>query len=382
MARRRYQNGCLFKRGKNWVLRYRQDLLNSDGSLGKTHRSIVLGSLTSKKEARRAADAHLLQYNTGVRRPQAALTMGDFWFKYFQPEILPTLKFSTRRLCGTLATKHLLPEFGQQRLCDIARVQIQQFIGQKQRQGYSTQTLAHFRNLLSKVFGTAGTWGWMNHNPAREIKLPPMERRRKSRVLTPAEIGQLSNALVEPVRTVFLVGILTGLRIGELLALQVEDVDFTNRLLYVRRDVYRGVVGTPKTRTSERELPLASVVISIVQDWISMRRFPSAWLFPSRVGKTLNDRNLLKRHVWPACDQLGLPKFGWHSLGHTFSTYSGNTGVAMPVLQSLLGHTSSNTTMRYTHPLESAKRDAVEQVANQLFPSVPAFENCNGGLRS
>jgi integrase len=79
----------------------------------------------------------------------------------------------------------------------------------------------------------------------------------------------------------------------------------------------------------------------------------------------------MRRHLWPACVRLGIRRFGWHSLRHTFSTYNGNAGVAVPVLQSLRGHASGETTMVCTHALENVKRKAVETLAGILFPNVP-----------
>jgi len=69
--------------------------------------------------------------------------------------------------------------------------------------------------------------------------------------------------------------------------------------------------------------------------------------------------------------RLGIARFGSHSLRHTFSTYGGNSGVPLPVLQFLLGHASAETTMIYTHPLAEAQRRAVEQMTTILFPNVP-----------
>jgi integrase len=103
-----------------------------------------------------------------------------------------------------------------------------------------------------------------------------------------------------------------------------------------------------------------------------MRPASSDWLFPSAAGTPLRDRNLLRRHLWPACAHLGLPRFSWHSLRHTISTLNGNAGVAVPILQSLLGHASAETTMVYTHPLEDVKRRVVEDLALLLFPNVPS----------
>jgi integrase len=87
----------------------------------------------------------------------------------------------------------------------------------------------------------------------------------------------------------------------------------------------------------------------------------------------------MRRHLWPACAQLDMPRFGWHSLRHTFSTYNGNAGVAVPVLQSLLGHASPETTMIYTHPLEDVKRQAVADLARLLFPNVPSKPKLTAG---
>jgi len=268
-------------------------------------------------------------------------------------------------------TKHLLPALGQQKLCDVGPIHIQQLIGQKQHQGYSPQTLAHFRNLLSKLSGTAQRWEWVQSNPARGIELPPMERRRKARLLTTDEIAKLAQTLHEPARTIFLMGTLTGLRIGELLGLQIQDVDLVQTRVSIRRDVYCGRVGSPKTSGSERQVPLAAPLIPVLNAWLAKREGKSDWLFPSAAGTPLRDRNLLRRQVWPACARPGIERFGWHSLRHTFSTYNGNAGVAVPVLQSLLGHASPETTMIYTHPLEDVKRQAIENLASLLFPNVP-----------
>ncbi len=248
-------------------------------------------------------------------------------------------------------------------------------IGQKQRQGYSTQTLAHFRNLISKLLETARSWGWLQDNPARGVKLPPMQRVRRARVLRLGEIRNLADALRDPVRTMFVLGVTLGLRIGELLPLRLEDIDLVAALLFVRRDVYRGQLQPPKTEGSERRIPLPCSITEVLRRYLQQRSAQSEWLFPSASGTVMDDRNLIRREVEPVCDRLGIPRFSWHSLRHTFSTIAGNGGVPMPLLQSILGHSTLDTTMLYTHPLEDQKRQAVETVSRVLFPNVPIFED-------
>jgi len=353
------------------VLRYREDFIKPDGSMGRRQPSIVLGAFPRKKDALRAADVFLRPLNNGALRPQSAITLDDFWHVYFVPEILPTKKHSTCKLYVSLAKTHLIPYFGEQRISDLQRVQIQHFVIEKQKQGKSAQTLAHLRDLLSKILDTAKSWGWLQDNVARGVKLPPMERVREARVLTVAEIAKLLDALTEPARTMFFLGLGLGLRIGELLPLRVEDMDLSGGWLYVRRDYYRGHIQTPKTPRSERRFKLPLVFVRVLSRYLESRKTQSELLFPNSAGTIFDDRNLMRRDVEPVCDRLGIPRFSWHSLRHTFSTIAENNQVPITAVQSLLGHTSPSTTLLYTHAQDDTKHAALEKIAGVLFPNVP-----------
>jgi integrase len=377
VPRGRHQDGHFRKRGKKYELRFREYFVNPDGTITYRHRSVVLGAFKKKKLAQESDEAARLlrEVNQGARQPQFDITFSDFWFQYFEPEIVSTKKHSTRRLYRILARKHLLPALGKKKLPDISRLEVQQLIGEKHRQGKSPQTLRHLRNLLSNVFGVAVSWSWLNDNPARDIRLPAMERVRKARTLTQDEAERLPEALENPVRLILLMGLLTGLRIGELLALRVEDVDLSRGLVYVRRDVYCGQVGSTKTPSSERRVPLARVLLPFIHAWLAVRSAQSEWLFPSEAGTPFQDRNLLRRKLWPACDRLEIPRFGWHSLRHTFVTVALSNGVPLPVVKAIVGQKGSDVTMLYFHSLEPEARRAVETVAGVLCPTVPKVEN-------
>jgi integrase len=198
-----------------------------------------------------------------------------------------------------------------------------------------------------------------------------MERLREARVLSLAEIGMLMEALREPVRTMFIVALGLGLRIFELLPLRVTDVDLSAGLLYVRRDYYRGHLQTPKTARSERQFKLPDRVASELKRYLSERANQSDLLFPNAAGTIFDDRNLMRREVEPVCDRLGVPRFGWHSLRHTFSTTAENHRVPVSVVQSLLGHTSPSTTMLYAHAQDEAKREPLrwfQGFCSRMFP--------------
>lgn len=374
VARPRYQKGYVRLRGQNWEVRFREDYLDGERRLRRRHRSVVLGSFRTKKEAQRAADAYLRPLNQGACRPRMDITLADFWSRYYQPEILPTLKVSTQKLYLSLFQVHLLPALGTRKLAEIQRLEVQRFVTLKQSAGYSPQTLAHFRNFLSALYSTALSWGMVSENPASGINLPVMERRREVRVLSAEEIQALLHTLPEPSRTIVLLGVATGLRIGEMLALRVMDVDLAGGLLFVRRAIYRGVMGSPKTKRGERRVPLASFVVRALESFLASRRVDSDLFFSSRAGTPLHDRNLFRRQVEPVLAKLGIRHFGWHSLRHTFRTIAGNRGVPVEVVQSVLGHTSMDTTMLYMHRDKEAERQAAEKVAEVLCPNVPKTE--------
>lgn len=372
MTRRHHQSGCLIKKGSVWVFRYREFHIQADSSIQSVHKSVSFGRV-ARSEAVRAKDEFLRKHGLDGNRPKAAMTVEDFWTRYFQQQILEKKRLATQKLYRNLYGKHIGPHFGGRQLSDLSRYDVQEFVSMKQAAGYAPQTLAHLRNVMSKMLGTAVLWGWIEENPTKGVTLPRMERRRVPRVLTLEEIGKLAEALREPARTVFVLGILTGLRIGELLGLKLEDVDLERGILSVRRSVSRNEIGPTKTPGSERRFPLPEPIDHLIRAHLATRSVQSEWLFPTQKGNRHNDRTLFLRYVQPTIRLLKLPHFSWHSMRHTFLTYNGVDGVAMPVLQSLAGHTDAQTTLGYIDPLNEHKRAALERWVKQLFPFVPSL---------
>ncbi len=330
----------------------------------------------------KARDEFLRRNALQGNRPKAALTLDEFWTLHFEPQIVRKKRVSTQKLNGHLFRKHIRDRFRDRKLCDITTYDIQQFVSDKEGQGYSPQTVGHLRNALSKMFGTAVFWKWLDDNPAKGVTLPRMERKRIPRVIAPEEITKLGKSLREPARTLFLLGVLLSLRIGELLGLRIEDVDLESGTLLVRRSIWRGEVGPTKTPGSERRFPLPPQIVELIHEYLVHRAVDSEWLFPTMKGGFHNDRTLFMRYIEPVIKKLGLLHFSWHSMRRTFLTYSARDGVTMPVLQSLAGHSNAQTTLRYIETFRDQKREALEQWASQLFPIVPSFSGRNGAAKN
>jgi integrase len=168
-------------------------------------------------------------------------------------------------------------------------------------------------------------------------------------------------------RSMVLVALRTGLRHGELLALRWEDVDLQNSRLVVRRTVWRGIEGTPKGGRS-REVPLSGEAVAALRELPS--RFRKAYVFGT------GDRRLThgetKWPLWSICKRVGIDRFGWHVLRHTFASQLVMKGVPLKAVQELLGHATLEMTMRYAHLSPEVRTDAVNRLDGPIMKGASA----------
>ncbi len=297
MVRRRYQRGSLFKRGKRervWVARWWEDVINADGTMGRMRRSMVIGTvaeLTTRRLAMHALSQRLLLLNNGSQHPQAMRTLKDFVRMDWEPVVLPTLKYATQMHYKYMLRVHLIPAFGERRLPDISRAAIQVLLAAKLRDGLSWETVHHIRCALSKVLGTAEEWGYISDNPVRKTRLPRRDCTSERPIVTPQQVKRLTTALPEPAKSIALLLVLTGLRIGELLALRWKNADLDDQMLRVTETVYEGHFDKPKTKRSVRAIPLCREAVSILSSLRQDACEPEQLVFATCSGRPLCRRN-------------------------------------------------------------------------------------------
>src|SRR5229473_8185020 len=139
MVRRCFQTGCLFRKGKRrktWVARWRESVIQPDGTTKRVLRAEALGlvSVLSEREARNKMDVLLRPINEGRYRPEATITFGQFLKECWEPAVVPQLKPSSVRYYGLQIRCHLLPTFGAWRIKDITKAEVQRFLGGKRKQ--------------------------------------------------------------------------------------------------------------------------------------------------------------------------------------------------------------------------------------------------------
>ncbi len=383
VRRKKYQRGHLYKTGKRrqvWRARWVEPVRKPDGTLGRILRNEVIAevrSVPTRRQAQALLDEKLRKINHGQHVPQAVETFGEFVRRHWVPTMLPTFRPSTAEIYEVNLNKHIVPHFGEMRLCNLSTADVQAFVIEKAEVGLSWNTVNHLRNLVSRVLSTALDWKFVSANAARGVRMPPKQLSRPRRIITASQAQALLNELHEPARTMVSVCIFTGVRAGELFAMRWRHVDFERGVLRVRESVYKGQYGPPKTRNSVRDLPLANIVATALFDHRKRTKQVGSddLVFPSLVGTALARNNVLRRIIYPACDRAKIPRVGWHSLRHLHATLLSEAGEPLKVAQAQLGHADLQTTLGvYTHVMPDSQRKAVERVESLVFPNFPKFE--------
>jgi len=353
-------------------------VIRPNGSLGRIQRSMVLGPLSevpTRRQAQIQLDKHLHLLNQGQQRPQSTKHLQDFVESEWTTLVLSTLKLSTQRGYRMVLGKHVMPCFGPRRLCDISKLDIQQFVADKFRQGLAWQTVRNAWIVLSSVLDAAVDYGYLTSNPARGVRFPLQGRRKEPRILNSEALEKLLVQLREPYRSMVILAALTGLRVGELLALRWRMVDLTAGTIRVSESVFHGQIQLPKSERSIRTIPIGPQTRALLEE--HRKRFAAKWseeglLFPNQVGGPHREVNLLERVLKPAARAAGLERVTWHQLRHIHASTLHDIGVPAKIAQQQLGHAAVETTMNfYTHAIPDSHRRAIESLEEALFPVVP-----------
>ena len=374
MARRKsYQKGTVFKRGEKgnmvWVGRWWENGIAENGTHRRVRRSKVLGTLAEVRTRRQAQlhlDRHLNANNLGRKRAEARMKFKDFAEDRWMRDVVPTFKLSTRSQYGYFMRKYLVTYFGEQPLEDIRPEEVQRFFAQCKR--LAPKTVRSMATALSSSFRTAINWGFVEVNPVRGIMLPPKRAVRPRRALTTKEVQDLLAHLDDPCRMIVVLILLTGMRIGEVLAMRWGKIDWKNRTILVDEGVYEGELSTPKTEAAIRSLPMSRMLFAQFQRWHGKQiHDPAEFVFHSVAGTPHCRRNLMHRQLEPAAASAGIGAVGWHTLRRTHSTWLKDAGAAPTVIQHQLGHSDPRLAFElYVMSVPGERRKAVERVSTQL----------------
>lgn len=249
----------------------------------------------------------------------------------------------------------------------------------------SGKTALHYHRLMSSILETAVQWQLIPSNPCKRVKAPRAER-KEARYLDEKQSAEMIALLdKEPIqyRTIILLLINTGLRRGELCGLEWKDIDFTNAVLYVRRNTLylpdRGIYDdTPKTASSQRAIKIPANCIPMLKEyraWQAAERLKlgDQWLEHDRLFTRWNGEpvhpDTLTNWFSDFVKRSNLPPVTIHSLRHTNATLLIAAGTNLRTVSARLGHAQTSTTANvYSHAIQSADAAAAETLDDILKP--------------
>ncbi len=291
---------------------------------------------------------------------RAAPTVADLADRFIA-EHLPRKRPSTQDEYRRLLRVHILPALGNKRVADLRHGDGEAM----HRKIAATAPYAANRALAvaSKMLSLAVRWEYRPDHPFRAIERSPEQRRE--RFLTPAEIARLGGVLAtHPERTsanAVRLLLLTGARKGETLAARWPDIDLAS-------GAWSKPAATTKTAKLHR-VPLSAPALQLLSgmkaeaDQENARRARDGLpridhVFPSVNEKPLHDI----KHFWAAVSRKAdLQGVRVHDLRHTFASILASSGLSLPIIGALLGHTQAATTQRYSHLMDDPLRAATER---------------------
>jgi integrase len=350
MARRRYQEGTIFLRGKNpvWVGRYTVDQVIG-GVVQRIRKSVMLGTkkeLPTLRLARRVLDTYLSPINSTEYKAQSTTTFEEFAEKW-QTQILPQSKPSTIADALSILRRHLVPYFSDLPLSEIRTEAVQAFITIKAAE-CGPARVRKMTVTLTGMLKTAKRWGYIEHT-VNGLVFPRMNAEAR-RWFTVAELSAIIAKAPEPDATLYHLLAETGLRAGEAFGLKPEDL--TGNMLTVRRSAWNGFVTEPKTRAGGRTICLSQGLSTRLHTAGNLE-----WIFPDRDGSVLT-AGTQRRRLVALLTSLTLPPGGFHAFRHANATMLDSVGAPMALRQQRLGHASIQTTLGvYTHQVSSDALD-------------------------
>ena len=391
----------------------------------------------SPKKQEKAAEAFAQAFEARIRNGSAMngrkITLKEFSDRWIAEYASVNLQPGTVTKYLQELNDKILPALGHLKLLELKPHRVNSFFASLTQDGarkdgrsggYSKGSIRKTRNVLSSILHTATEWEIIDSNPCDKVRLQAMDMTESVKFFTPEQTATFLSYIEEPytvqisghkriddtgkpytvgdytvsktipeqIRMLFNLAIYTGLRKGELLALQWDDVDYHKDQIQVRKSVTmvdgKPVCKSPKTKTSARTVSIPHFLSErLEQLHKSQNAFIAQvgdywqgdnWIFTQDKGRMMSYstpyqalQDAINRYNKdrPADEQLPLIPF--HGLRHTSATLLIASQQDVTTVSKRLGHAQTSTTMNiYAHALQESDRKAADALENMLGESL------------
>jgi len=347
-------------------------------SLDRGVRKHFLGR--TREEVARKLAVGLKASHDGVPLPNERLTTAQFLRDWLQ-SARPSVRVSTYDRYEQLLRLHALPALGRIPLARLTPQHLQRLYAEKLASGLSPRSVHHLHAVLHRALRQASCWGVVPRNVA-DLVAPPRGQRRQMSCLSPDQARTLlATASGDRLEAVYALAVTTGMRRGEILALQWKYVDLETGSLQVVGTLQRTREGLsiaePKTDRSRRQVALSATAAQALRKHRAAQAsqrllLGAAWqdldlVFTNDIGGPMEPANLIRRSFQPLLKRAGLPPIRFHDLRHTAATLMLSQGVHPKIVSEMLGHSQINITLDlYSHVTPTLQRQAAAAVDDLL----------------
>ena len=300
----------------------------------------------------------------------------DWLTQWLENYIRPSVKMRTYERYKLIVEQHIKDKIGDMELNELSPLVLQSFItgllqsgNKKTGNGLSANSVNAVISVIQSSLKTAHMLGLTAEYTADKLKRPKLTE-KPVECFTITEQKQIEKAVMNGKKDK-LYGILlclySGLRIGELIALQWSDIDLTKGILTVSKSCHDSkeglIIDAPKTISSRRVIPLPKQLLPILK---GIKKKSDASFVVSAKGKPVSVRSY-QRSFELLLKRLKIPHKGFHSLRHTFATRAIECGMDVKTLSEILGHKNPTVTLnRYAHSLIEHKADMMNRLGKLL----------------
>lgn len=300
----------------------------------------------------------------------------DWLTQWLENYIRPSVKVRTYERYHIIIEQHIKDSIGNIELDALSPLVLQKFISEllqngnrKTGKGLSANSVNAVISVIQGSLRTAHLLGLSKEYTADKLKRPKLKE-KPVECFTMSEQKQIEQSILNGKKDKMygiLLCLYSGLRIGELIALQWSDIDLVKGILTVSKSCHDGqdglIIDEPKTANSRRLIPLPKQLLPILK---GIKKKSNSPFVVSASGSSVSVRSY-QRSFELLLKRLNIPHKGFHSLRHTFATRALECGMDVKTLSEILGHKNPTVTLnRYAHSLMEHKADMMNRLGKLL----------------